>query len=316
MSNKKKLFVLGLLVIILVFLYLTVGMTPAIWRYALKLRLRKLVGILLVAAAIGSAATIFQTITNNRILTPSVLGLDSLYLFLQSFLVFFLGSAQLIQLGEHFNFILSVVLMVGASLILFKILFKGEEHNIFLLLLMGLVMGTFFRSLSTFMQVLIDPNEFMLIQDRSFASFNNINFELLYLAVSVILVVLVILYKNLNILDVLSLGRENAINLGVDYDQSVKLVLTLTAVLISISTALVGPITFLGILVVNLARELMQSYKHKLLITASVLCSSIALVGGQLLAERIFNFATPISVLINFIGGFYLIVILTKETNL
>lgn len=316
MSNKKKLFVLGLLVIILVFLYLTVDMTPAIWRYALKLRLRKLVGILLVAAAIGSAATIFQTITNNRILTPSVLGLDSLYLFLQSFLVFFLGSAQLIQLGEHFNFILSVVLMVGASLILFKILFKGEEHNIFLLLLMGLVMGTFFRSLSTFMQVLIDPNEFMLIQDRSFASFNNINFELLYLAVPVILVVLVILYKNLNILDVLSLGRENAINLGVDYDQSVKLVLTLTAVLISISTALVGPITFLGILVVNLARELMQSYKHKLLITASVLCSSIALVGGQLLAERIFNFATPISVLINFIGGFYLIVILTKETNL
>lgn len=297
-------------------LLLSLGLTPTIWRYALKLRIRKLAGILMVAAAIGSAATIFQTITNNRILTPSVLGLNSLYLFLQSFLVFFLGSANLIKLGVRFNFVLSVLLMVGAALILFQFLFKKEEHNIFLLLLLGLVMGTFFRSLATFIQVLIDPNEFMLIQDRSFASFNNLNVELLYLALPGILIVLCILYKNLKLLDVLSLGRENAINLGVDYEKSVKLVLILTSILISIATALVGPITFLGILVVNLARELMQTYKHKFLLTASILSSIIALVGGQLLTERLFNFATPISVLINFIGGFYLIIILTKETKL
>ncbi|ADO76336.1 iron chelate uptake ABC transporter family permease subunit [Halanaerobium praevalens] len=316
MSKKSKLLTLTLLTGFLIVLYLSLGLTPTIWRYALKLRLRKLAGILIVAAAIGSAATIFQTITNNRILTPSVLGLNSLYLFLQSFLVFFLGSANLIKLGVQFNFILSVLLMVGAAFILFQFLFKKEEHNIFLLLLLGLVMGTFFRSLATFIQVLIDPNEFMLIQDRSFASFNNLNLELLYLAVPGLLIVLFILYKNLNILDVLSLGRENAINLGVDYEKSVKLVLILTSILISISTALVGPITFLGILVVNLARELMQTYKHKFLLAASILSSIIALVGGQLLTEKIFNFATPISVLINFIGGFYLIIILTKETKL
>lgn len=316
MSKKNKLLTLALLTGLLIILYLSLGLTPTIWRYALKLRIRKLAGILMVAAAIGSAATIFQTITNNRILTPSVLGLNSLYLFLQSFLVFFLGSANLIKLGVRFNFVLSVLLMVGAALILFQFLFKKEEHNIFLLLLLGLVMGTFFRSLATFIQVLIDPNEFMLIQDRSFASFNNLNVELLYLALPGILIVLFILYKNLKLLDVLSLGRENAINLGVDYEKSVKLVLILTSILISIATALVGPITFLGILVVNLARELMQTYKHKFLLTASILSSIIALVGGQLLTERLFNFATPISVLINFIGGFYLIIILTKETKL
>lgn len=316
MSKKNKLLTLALLTGVLIILYLSLGLTPTIWRYALKLRIRKLAGILMVAAAIGSAATIFQTITNNRILTPSVLGLNSLYLFLQSFLVFFLGSANLIKLGVRFNFVLSVLLMVGAALILFQFLFKKEEHNIFLLLLLGLVMGTFFRSLATFIQVLIDPNEFMLIQDRSFASFNNLNVELLYLALPGILIVLCILYKNLKLLDVLSLGRENAINLGVDYEKSVKLVLILTSILISIATALVGPITFLGILVVNLARELMQTYKHKFLLTASILSSIIALVGGQLLTERLFNFATPISVLINFIGGFYLIIILTKETKL
>ncbi|MGM0547855.1 MAG: iron chelate uptake ABC transporter family permease subunit [Bacillota bacterium] len=316
MSKKNKLLTLALLTGLLIILYLSLGLTPTIWRYALKLRIRKLAGILMVAAAIGSAATIFQTITNNRILTPSVLGLNSLYLFLQSFLVFFLGSANLIKLGVRFNFVLSVLLMVGAALILFQFLFKKEEHNIFLLLLLGLVMGTFFRSLATFIQVLIDPNEFMLIQDRSFASFNNLNVELLYLALPGILIVLFILYKNLKLLDVLSLGRENAINLGVDYEKSVKLVLVLTSILISIATALVGPITFLGILVVNLARELMQTYKHKFLLTASILSSIIALVGGQLLTERLFNFATPISVLINFIGGFYLIIILTKETKL
>ena len=234
-------------------------------------------------------------------------------MFFQTFIVFVFGSNNLAKIGNNFNFILSVVFMMIFSIILFKILFKKEGTDIFFLLLLGLVCGTFFQSLSSFMQVLIDPNEFSIVQNKMFASFNNVNTNILWLALVGIFLAIVYTYKNLNSLDVLSLGRDNAINLGVDYDGTVKKMLIVISILVSVSTALVGPITFLGLLVVNITREFFKTYKHKYLIIGSMLVSSIALVGGQLLAERVTNFSTPISVIINFAGGTYFIFLLLKE---
>jgi len=203
--------------------------------------------------------------------------------------------------------------MVIFSGLLYKFLFNKEKGNILTLLLVGLILGTLFQSLSSFMQMMIDPNEFLHIQDKMFASFNNINTGILLLASIFISLIGVYSYKNVKILDVLSLGREQAINLGVDYDKVIKKMLFIVSILVSISTALVGPITFLGLLVVNLAREFLKTFEHKYLIITSTLISIVALVGGQLLIERIFNFSTPISVIINFAGGIYFIYLLLKE---
>lgn len=316
MKTKQRIYILSAALLILVLLYLLLGLNPFIWRYALSLRIPKTIALLLVASSIAFSSTVFQTLTNNRILTPSVLGLDSLYLFIQSLIVFLFGSSTLARLGENFNFILSVGLMVAFFLLLFQLLFKREERNIFFLLLVGLVMGTFFQSLSTFMQVLIDPNEFLVIQNRMFASFNNMNTEILWLALIISFLAVLFTLKDLKNLDILSLGRENAINLGVDYDFVVKKFLVLISILVSVSTALVGPITFLGLLVVNLARELLRTFRHKYLIVGAILIASIALTFGQLIAERLLNFSTPISIIINFIGGLYFIFLLLKESKI
>ena len=163
------------------------------------------------------------------------------------------------------------------------------------------------------MQMMIDPNEFLHIQDSMFASFNSINTEILALSIILIIAIAIYSFKYLKIWDVLSLGRDNAINLGIEYDSIVQKMLIMVVILISISTALVGPITFLGLLVVNLAREFLKTYEHKYLIIGSTLLSIVALVGGQLLIERVFNFGTPISVIINFVGGVYFIYLLLKE---
>lgn len=316
MNSKKKIYFLSILLLILITLFLIIGLNSKNWQYALSRRIPKIIAIILTGSSIAFSSMIFQTITNNNILTPSVLGLDSLYMFFQTFIVFVFGSNNLAKIGNNFNFILSVVFMVIFSVILFKILFKKEGTDIFFLLLLGLVCGTFFQSLSSFMQVLIDPNEFSIVQNKMFASFNNVNTNILWLALVGIFLAIVYTYKNLNSLDVLSLGRDNAINLGVDYDGTVKKMLIVISILVSVSTALVGPITFLGLLVVNITREFFKTYKHKYLIIGSMLVSSIALVGGQLLAERVTNFSTPISVIINFVGGTYFIFLLLKESKI
>src|SRR5699024_441486 len=144
----------------------------------------------------------------------------------------------------------------------YRLLFKGEDNNIYFLLLIGMILGTFFSSFTSFMQVLIDPNEFMVAQDRMFASVNNVNTNLVYL--SIILMIIVVLYfiRFYKYLDVLALGKDHATNLGVPYHYVVKRLLIIVAIMISIATALIGPITFLGLLVVNIAYEFIKTYRH------------------------------------------------------
>ena len=186
-------------------------------------------------------------------------------------------------------------------------------RHIFLLLLVGIVFGTLFRSLSSFMQMLIDPNEFQVVQNKMFASFNNLNTDILVLASLVILAILVYAWRFNPYFDVISLGRDQAVNLGIDYDRTVKKMLIVVAVLVSVSTALVGPITFLGLLVVNVAREVFKTYKHSVLIPGAVLFSIIALVGGQFIVEKLFGLTVTLVVIIDFIGGIYFIYLLLKE---
>ncbi|MOA32356.1 Fe(3+) dicitrate transport system permease protein FecD [compost metagenome] len=148
-----------------------------------------------------------------------------------------------------------------------------------------------------------------------FASFNNVNSDILLLATAGVVLSVLYFAKYAKYLDVLALGRDHAVNLGVSYEFVVKRMLIVVAVLISISTALVGPITFLGLLVANVAYQFLNTYRHKTLILSASLISFIALTGGQLIVERVFTFSTSLSVIINFIGGVYFIYLLLKENK-
>lgn len=313
MVKKKRIWVLSSLSIVLILLFVFWGLNSSNWGYFLSIRIPKVAALVITGVAIAVSTLLFQTLTNNRILTPSLLGLDSLYLLIQTLVVFVLGSTSLVLINDKVNFFISVSLMLIFSGLLFKGLFKRGTSNIMYFLLFGLILGTFLQSITTFMQILMDPNEFLHIQDKMFASFNHINTEILVIAIIIISVVVLYCVKYCKLWDVLSLGREHAINLGVDYHRAVRNIVVIVSILVSVSTALVGPITFLGLLVVNLAKEFLRTFEHKYLFVSSSLISIVALLGGQLLIERVFNFSTPISVVINLIGGIYFLYLLLKE---
>ncbi|WP_310550026.1 iron chelate uptake ABC transporter family permease subunit [Paenibacillus glufosinatiresistens] len=314
MNNAVKISLLSLLSLALISLFLFTDRVGR-WDYIFPLRLSKIAVIAVTGAAIAYSTLIFQTVTNNRILTPSIIGLDSLYTLVQTFVVFVFGSASRLVTSPELNFLLSAGCMLLFVGLLYRLMFKGEARHIYLLLLVGLVMGTLFGSLSTFMQVLIDPNEFLVLQGRMFASFNRVNTDLLPLAIAVIFGTLLYGLRDLRVLDVLSLGREHALNLGVPYDRTVKRQLVIASVLVSLSTALVGPITFLGLLVVNIVYPLLATYRHGPLLAGSILTAIAALAGGQLLVERVFTFSTTISVIVNFAGGAYFLFLLLRENR-
>ena len=283
--------------------------------FNISLRAVKLAAFVLTGSAVGFSTVAFQTIAHSRILTPGVMGLDSLYMFIQTSMIFVLGSGRLVMMSRVGDFLLSVTVMTGLALLLFKLVFRGEGRNLFTVMLAGIVCGSFFGSLSTFMQVVIDPNEFLFVQDRMFASFNNVNRSLLGISAVVLCVSFAWGYRRVSQLDVIALGRDIAINLGVPYDKTVRDFMIMISVMTAVSTALVGPVTFLGLLTANVSRQMLKTWKHTALVTGAALVSVTALALGQFVVERL-AFSTPISVAVNFIGGVYFIYLLLKEGRL
>ena len=319
-NNKQNLImpivILSVLILVSCALFLSLGINPGSTNYALSKRIPKLIAIVITGGCIGFSTIIFQTITDNRILTPSVMGIDSLYVAVQTVIYFVLGSASIFASNPKINFLICVVFMVIGSLGLYKLIFKRENSNIMFVLLVGMICGTFFKSLSSFMQMVIDPNEYLILQSKLFASFNNVNVDILLLSVVIILLIIPFVIDDIKFFDVMSLGKDQSINLGVDYDKIMRKSLVIISILIAVSTALVGPVTFLGLLVANVTREMMKTYKHSYLIAVSMLVSIFALVFGQLMIERVLHLTTPVSVIIDMIGGIYFIYLLYKESRI
>ena len=313
-NHRKKLIFLGIIALGCILLYAFYNIQGS-FSYAFPRRLVHIGAIVITGVAIAYATVMFQTVTHNRILTPSMIGVDSMYEVVQTVIYFFAGSASILVVNRYLNFGISLLFMILFALLLFRFLFRADKHPIFLLLLAGMILGTLFGSMVDFLQVIIDPVEYESLQVRLFASFTNVKSELLYLSAGILIAAFIYGSIILKDLDVMSLGRANAINLGVNYDQRVLNVLILSSILLATSTALVGPITFLGLIVANLSYQFFQTYRHSILITGAALFSIIALVGGQFLVQHVFALQTTISVLINLIGGMYFIYLILKESR-
>lgn len=311
MGSKAKITSLAVLAMAVtaLFLFWDVGRN---WDYVLPRRGWKVGAMLITGACIAFATVVFQTITNNRILTPNIIGLDAMHMLTQTLVVYALGSTSQLLNNTLLNFLVTLVLMMLFAGGMYQVMFKREGSNIYHLLLVGMILGTLLTSLTTFMQVLIDPNEFLVLQGKMFATFNKVSESLTLIALAVLVLSGIYYARSAKYMDVLSLGKEHAINLGVPVDAVVKRMMVLVAVLISTATALVGPITFLGLIVANVSYQMMKTYRHAQLIPAAMLISVIALVGGQFVVEKVFTFTTTVSVIINLVGGVYFLYLLVK----
>lgn len=314
--NRKKMIVMFVLFILAVALYMTVGVkfeNQKLFEYSMKIRTPKLIAMMITAYAIGSAAIVFQSIINNTIVTPCLLGMDALYTMIHTILVFILGSGSALVVNANCSFLIDLVIMGVTATIIYSYLFKKTKHNVLYVLLIGTVLTSLFSSIQSTMTRIMDPNEYDTLLTTLVASFSNVNSEIMILSITVLLIVAIALRKELYILDVLTLGKEQAINLGVDYDASIRKLLLGVTLYIAVATAMVGPLAFLGLIIANLSRQLLRTYRHTQLISGSVLFGMIILIGGQLIVEKIFVYAIPVSVFITLFGGMYFLYLLLRR---
>ncbi len=267
------------------------------------LRVTRLVALVVVAWAVAVSTVLFQTVTGNRILTPALMGFDALYILIQTAVVFFFSAQLFRDTDPRLQFLIEALVMIAFALTLFRWLFAGGRYELHVLVLVGLVFATMFRSITGLLQRLIDPSEFQVLQNLLFASFATVDEDLVWVATAVVAAVTVLVIRRLRVYDVLALGPGVATNLGVDHRRETTRVLVLVAVLVSVSTALVGPVTFFGLLVAHIAYQLAGTHRHAVVLPLAALAAVVALVGGQFLLERVLQVTTTLSVVIEFLGG-------------
>ena len=286
--------------------------TRGYWLIAQR-RLNSVIAMAVVALCQAVATVAFQTVTNNRIITPSIMGFESLYVAIHTSTVYFLGAAGLNNARTLEMFLIQLVLMVGLSLILYTWLLAGDNPNMHAMLLVGIVLGGGLGSVSTFMQRLLTPSEFDVLTARLFGSVNNADPAYYPLAVPLVLVAAGLMVLNSRRLNVLGLGRDVAVNLGVNHKKHAVFTLVLVSVLIAVSTALVGPMTFLGFLVATLAYQFADTYDHRYVFPMAALLGYCILAGAYFVMNHIFYAQGVVSIIIELVGGLtFLIVVLRK----
>lgn len=278
-----------------------------------KRRADSVIAMALVALAQAVATVAFQTVTSNRIITPSIMGFESLYKLIHTSTVFFFGAAGLTAGYTTGNFILQLVIMVGMSLLLYSWLLTGDRGNIHVMLLVGIVIGGGLGSMATFMQRLLTPSEFDVLTARLFGSVNNADPDYYPVAVPLVLIATVLMMLNARTLNVIALGKAQATNIGVRHNANTIYVLILVSVLMAVSTALVGPMTFLGFLVATLAYQFADTYDHRYIIPMAALIGFVVLTGAYFLMNHVFYAQGVVSIVIELVGGtMFLFVILRK----
>lgn len=289
--------------------------TERFWLIAER-RFDAVTAMLLVAICQSLATVAFQTVTNNRIITPSIMGFESLYRVIHTTTVFLFGAVGLANSDTLWMFLLQLALMVGMSLVLYSWLLSSESANIHAMLLVGIVIGGGLGSVAAFMQRMLTPSEFDLLTARLFGSVNNADSN--YYPISILLIVCAggVILLNANKLNVLALGRATTTNLGLNHKRLSVLILVIVSVLMATSTALVGPMTFLGFLVATLTYQLAGTYDHRFLFPLSVSVGFLVLTGAYFIMNHVFYAQGVVSIIIELIGGSVFLVVLLRRGRL
>ena len=289
-----------------------VAVSPAAFDSIMSRTIPALIAMGVAAFVLAVVSLSFQTITMSRILTPSMIGFDSIFVGTQTVLVFFFGANFWLFANPYWNYLLTATVMVIISLVMYSFILRDHKNNIVFLLMFGLVLSGVIGNGTRYLQTIMNQNDFFQVQAATSVNVNNMNTTIIYLALPIMALVIGMTMMRHRRFDVMSLGGEQARGLGIPYEREMRNNLILIAIGMSVATALIGSLTFLGLLAVNASREIFKTHKHLPLFMGSALLASLTLLLGQSVME-LFEGRIPVTVIINLVGCSYIFYLILKE---
>lgn len=321
----RRRWMVSLIVLALAALGLTAGIltydnpmpvgSDGFWKIA-QSRITTVLVIAVVAAAHSFATVAFHTVTFNRIVTPSILGFEALYGLINTAAVFFLGAAGATVTRGIVSYFFQVVVMVAFATLLYSWLLGSRFTNVHTMLLVGVVMGAGLASLTTFMQRMLDPNEFDVLTARLMGNISNASTEYLPYAIPIVAVVAFWILARARRMDTLALGSSVATSLGLHHRRETIKVLVAVSILMAMTTSLVGPMTFLGFLVATLAYSIADTYSHRAILPIAFLLGFVLLTGAYFVLRHIFYAQGAVTIIVELIGGLVFLIVIMRKGRL
>jgi len=274
---------------------------PEAWGLLLLSRIPRLFAILLAGSGLSIAGLIMQQISQNRFAAPSTSGTIECAMLGYVFSLVFFGDGNNIWL-------IFATAMLG-TLIFVQFIQRIQFKNVIFVPLIGIIFGNVVQSAASFLAYKYDVMQSM--SGWGIANFSNIlqgDFELLYIAMPVALCG----YLYATRISAVGMGKDFAINLGLNYQQ----ILILGVVLVSIMSAsvvmIVGQLPFLGLIVPNLISHYFGDNLRKNIPLTALLGALIVLLCDIASRLIIFPYEVPISMIISIIGGSIFILLILR----
>lgn len=272
-------------------------------------RFPRVITAVLSGAALSVAGLLMQTLFQNPLAGPYVLGINSG----SSLLVAISTMSSFYVFGSDFGIVAAAMIgALGAGLfILFCSIYVKNKVS---LLLVGIMFGSFAGALVSVLQAYSDPNNLKTFMLWSFGSLQGVEFNQLPILASVVAVGIMLSIVLVKPLNLLLLGDKSASLLGINVKSIRFLIILATSILTGVVTAFCGPIAFVGLVVPNMVKIIYKTTNHYHLLVGSVLGGALLIVLCDIAMQLLTPYVNlPLNALTALIGAPVVMWIIMKK---
>ena len=252
------------------------------WKFiVLQSRLPQAITALLSGASLATCGLMLQTTFRNPLAGPDVFGINSGAGLGVAFVMLAFGGNMAVGMFSVTGFIaILLAAFAGAMIVTFLVFgFSSMVRNNVMLLIIGLMIGYLANSAISLLNFFATEEGVKSYMVWGMGNFGGVTMDNIPLFSVITLVGLVASLMMIKPLNAMLLGEQYAENLGINVKQTRNILLIITGLLTAIVTAFCGPIAFIGLAVPHIARLLLKTDNHRMLLPATMLCGAlIALV--------------------------------------
>ena len=280
------------------------------WRVFYYIRLPRIILVMAVGSALSVTGSVYQSIFHNPLVSPNILGVSA-------------GAGFGVALGMLVTegsllwiYGLSFIFGVIAVILTFFISKMSQGKNVMKMVLAGIVVSSLFTAMISLLKYLADPLDelpgivFWLMGGFSRASWQEVKFITPLIAVGLIIIYIMRWYLN-----VMSMGDEEAISMGVNVRLIRIVLISFSTFMVAASVATTGQITWIGLVIPHIARFLVGS-DHKIMIPQTIILGPMFLLIMDNIARTLTSAEIPISIITAFVGApFFAYLLITKKDS-
>jgi len=322
-GNKNKVIIIGFITIIIMFISLFIGrfnipllkfingfnlneMEKAVF---FQIRIPRILLVMGVGAALSVAGASYQSTFRNPLVSPDILGVSAGASF---------GAALGMVLSfESFTtiYFLAFVFGVIAVFLTYFISKLGKTNMIMMMVLSGIVVGSLFNAFISILKYVADPYEklpgivFWLMGGFSRTGWDELKFAAPFIIVGIVVLILIRWYLN-----VMSMGEEEAISMGINVKLIRRVMIFFSTLMVASSVATVGQVSWVGLVVPHISRFIVGA-DHRYMVPASGLLGASFLLIMDNIARSLTGAEIPISIITALLGAPFFAYLLISQKN-